>query len=217
MLLERLLYIKFLCTGQRLSKAFHIPAVCYTKGNSKKSHLFPAGNLHGTLLLQVLVHFESLEEKVRLVSHALLQALKFSAVEVILEDRFVVGVRAFRNDFTSALARRHATDISETLQFLLKGARYRDPETKLTYANAVAYREIRQTLANRYAWSGLLGCFVGPIGVGARGVPERFLAPNAPPPPPPPLQSTTAVLVGKGGSSAGSAGGSGSGSGAEGG
>ncbi|EGE81991.1 signal transducer [Blastomyces dermatitidis ATCC 18188] len=99
-------------------------------------------------------------------------------------------------------------------------ARYRDPETKLPYANAVAYREIRQTLANRYAWSGLLGCFVGPIGVGARGVPERFLAPNAPPPP-------TAVSVGDGGGgsggggrgsvgSLGSAGGSRSGSGAEG-
>ncbi|OJD27765.1 hypothetical protein ACJ73_00835 [Blastomyces percursus] len=90
-------------------------------------------------------------------------------------------------------------------------ARYRDPETKLPYANAVAYREIRQTLANRYAWSGLLGCFVGPIGVGARGVPERFLAPNAPPPP-------TAVLVGDG-SGGGSAigGGSSTGSGTGGG
>ncbi|PGH26839.1 hypothetical protein AJ80_01419 [Polytolypa hystricis UAMH7299] len=61
-------------------------------------------------------------------------------------------------------------------------ARHRDPRTNLAYANALAYREIRQTLSNRYAWSGLLGCFVGPVGVGARGVPERFLAPNAPPP-----------------------------------
>ncbi|PGG96475.1 vacuolar protein sorting-associated protein 72 [Blastomyces parvus] len=82
-------------------------------------------------------------------------------------------------------------------------ARYRDPETKLPYANAVAYREIRQTLANRYAWSGLLGCFVGPIGVGARGVPERFLAPNAPPPP-------TAVLVGDAGGGSGTSGSGGS-------
>ncbi|KLJ12017.1 hypothetical protein EMPG_12852 [Blastomyces silverae] len=88
-------------------------------------------------------------------------------------------------------------------------ARYRDPETKLPYANAVAYREIRQTLANRYAWSGLLGCFVGPIGVGARGVPERFLAPNAPPPP-------TAVLVGDGGSGSGSGSGNGTGGGGSG-
>ncbi|OJD17650.1 hypothetical protein AJ78_02241 [Emergomyces pasteurianus Ep9510] len=91
-------------------------------------------------------------------------------------------------------------------------ARYRDPETQLPYANAVAYREIRQTLANRYAWSGLLGCFVGPIGVGARGVPERFLAPNAPPPTPSPAPApvpatSTAVLVGKDGSGSGAEGG----------
>ncbi|KAK2785845.1 hypothetical protein FQN52_008260 [Onygenales sp. PD_12] len=57
-------------------------------------------------------------------------------------------------------------------------ARHRDPETQLVYANALAYKEIRQALASRYAWSGVLGCFVGPVGVGARGVPERFLAPN---------------------------------------
>lgn len=37
-------------------------------------------------------------------------------------------------------------------------------------------------LAGRYAWSGFLGCFVGELGGGARGVPERFLAPNAAPP-----------------------------------
>ncbi|KDB21371.1 hypothetical protein H109_06697 [Trichophyton interdigitale MR816] len=61
-------------------------------------------------------------------------------------------------------------------------ARYRDPTTGLPYSNSLAYREIRQALAYRYAWSGTFGCFVGPIGVGARGVPERFLAPNAAPP-----------------------------------
>ncbi|KAK2806169.1 hypothetical protein FQN50_005892 [Emmonsiellopsis sp. PD_5] len=57
-------------------------------------------------------------------------------------------------------------------------ARHRDPETQLVYANALGYKEIRQALGSRYAWSGVLGCFVGPVGVGARGVPERFLAPN---------------------------------------
>ncbi|WEW57789.1 hypothetical protein PRK78_003256 [Emydomyces testavorans] len=61
-------------------------------------------------------------------------------------------------------------------------ARYRDPQTGLFYANAQAYREIRQVLAGRYAWSGFLGCFVGELGGGAWGVPERFLAPNAAPP-----------------------------------
>ncbi|EEP75895.1 predicted protein [Uncinocarpus reesii 1704] len=63
-----------------------------------------------------------------------------------------------------------------------RSARYRDPQTGVSYANAQAYREIRQVLAGRYAWSGFLGCFVGELGGGARGVPERFLAPNVPPP-----------------------------------
>ncbi|EAS35414.3 vacuolar protein sorting-associated protein 72 [Coccidioides immitis RS] len=71
-------------------------------------------------------------------------------------------------------------------------ARYRDPQTGIGYANTQAYREIRQVLGGRYAWSGFLGCFVGELGGGARGVPERFLAPNVPPPqeilgPPPPV------------------------------
>ncbi|KAI5301252.1 hypothetical protein KEM55_007949 [Ascosphaera atra] len=60
-------------------------------------------------------------------------------------------------------------------------ARYRDPLTQLAYASTLAYREIHETLRNRYAWSSVLGCFCGPIGVGARGVPERFLAPNTVP------------------------------------
>ncbi|KAK2765663.1 hypothetical protein FQN54_008519 [Arachnomyces sp. PD_36] len=54
-------------------------------------------------------------------------------------------------------------------------ARYRDPETGLPYANAYAYREIRRLLGNQFVWSRGLGCFVGPVGLGARGVPGRFL------------------------------------------
>lgn len=69
------------------------------------------------------MHLESLEKQVRLVAHALLQALEFSTVEIILEDGFVVGVRAFGNDFTSAFARRHTTHISETLHLFLKKRR----------------------------------------------------------------------------------------------
>ncbi|KAI5289430.1 hypothetical protein KEM54_003873, partial [Ascosphaera aggregata] len=62
-----------------------------------------------------------------------------------------------------------------------KPAKYRDPLTSLAYASALAYKEIRETLNHRYAWSTVLGCFCGPLGVGARGVPERFLAPNMAP------------------------------------
>ncbi|KAK6837088.1 hypothetical protein RU639_000999 [Aspergillus parasiticus] len=61
-------------------------------------------------------------------------------------------------------------------------SRYRDPETALPFANAYAYNEIRNTVAQKYAWSTMLGCYVGPAGVAARGVPERFLDPKAPPP-----------------------------------
>ncbi|PLB50429.1 YL1-domain-containing protein [Aspergillus steynii IBT 23096] len=54
-------------------------------------------------------------------------------------------------------------------------SRYRDPETSLPFANAYAYNEIRHTVAQKYAWSPMLGCYVGPTQVAARGVPERFL------------------------------------------
>src|SRR5436190_18778062 len=54
-------------------------------------------------------------------------------------------------------------------------AGYHDPQTGLPYANAFAYREIHHALANRYAWSWLLACYVGPIRVGASGVPERIV------------------------------------------
>ncbi|KAF7155074.1 hypothetical protein CNMCM5623_005282 [Aspergillus felis] len=59
-------------------------------------------------------------------------------------------------------------------------SRYRDPETSLAFANAYAYREIRRSVAQKSAWSPMLGCYVGPVGVAARGVPARFLNPDAP-------------------------------------
>ncbi|KAL4974497.1 YL1 nuclear protein-domain-containing protein [Aspergillus desertorum] len=58
-------------------------------------------------------------------------------------------------------------------------SRYRDPETSLPFANSYAYHEIRHTTAQKYSWSPMLGCYVGPAGIAARGVPERFLDPNA--------------------------------------
>ncbi|KAL4896243.1 YL1 nuclear protein-domain-containing protein [Aspergillus ambiguus] len=62
-------------------------------------------------------------------------------------------------------------------------SRYRDPETSLPFANAYAYHQIREAVAQKYTWSGMLGCYVAPAGVAARGVPARFLDPNAPPEP----------------------------------
>lgn len=58
-------------------------------------------------------------------------------------------------------------------------SRYRDTKTYLPYANSYAYREIQRTAAQNYSWSPMLGCYVGPVGIAARGVPERFLNPDA--------------------------------------
>lgn len=54
-------------------------------------------------------------------------------------------------------------------------SRYRDPDTSLPFANAHAHKEIQRTVDQRYVWSAMLGCYIGPAGVAARGVPERFL------------------------------------------
>lgn len=54
-------------------------------------------------------------------------------------------------------------------------SRYRDPDTSLPFANAYAHKEIQHAVEQRYAWSPMLGCYVGPAAVAARGVPERFL------------------------------------------
>ncbi|KAI9367160.1 YL1 nuclear protein-domain-containing protein [Aspergillus egyptiacus] len=58
-------------------------------------------------------------------------------------------------------------------------SRYRDPDTSLPFANSYAYHEIRHTASHKYSWSAMFGCYVGPAGIAARGVPERFLNPNA--------------------------------------
>lgn len=58
-------------------------------------------------------------------------------------------------------------------------SRYRDTKTYLPYANSYAYREIQRTAAQHYSWSSMLGCYVGPMGIAARGVPERFTNPDA--------------------------------------
>ena len=54
-------------------------------------------------------------------------------------------------------------------------ARYRDPSTGLAFGSVSAYREIQRAQEHKFAWSKMLGCYVGPSGVAARGVPERFI------------------------------------------
>lgn len=80
-----------------------------------RGRLLPGGDLHGSLLRQVLVHLEGLEEQVGLVAHALLQALELGPVEVVLQDGLVFGVRAVLDDDAGTLARRETTNVSQTL------------------------------------------------------------------------------------------------------
>ena len=58
-------------------------------------------------------------------------------------------------------------------------AKFRDPKTGLAYADMHQYKVVQRVLAGGCAWSGILGCWVGPNTVGmmgrpARGVPEGF-------------------------------------------
>ena len=55
-------------------------------------------------------------------------------------------------------------------------AHYRDPTTGVAYANSFAYQKLKELEHNRFVWSGMLGCYVGTLGVVARGVPDGFLA-----------------------------------------
>lgn len=73
----------------------------------------PGRDLHGAVLVEVLVHVEGVPQKVRLVAPALAQALEFGAVEVVGQDGVVVGVGAFLDDLAGALAGGHAGDVGE--------------------------------------------------------------------------------------------------------
>jgi vacuolar protein sorting-associated protein 72 len=54
--------------------------------------------------------------------------------------------------------------------------RYRDPATGIGYATAAAYKKLQELKDYQFAWSSMLGCYVGRDGaVAARGVPEGFL------------------------------------------
>lgn len=61
-------------------------------------------------------------------------------------------------------------------------AKFRDPATGLPYYNAYAYREIQKLKRGEFKWSKFLGAYVGMGTYAARGVPARFLNPNAPGP-----------------------------------
>ncbi|EXJ93060.1 hypothetical protein A1O3_01616 [Capronia epimyces CBS 606.96] len=54
--------------------------------------------------------------------------------------------------------------------------RYRDTSTGIGFANVVGYKKLQELKQHRFAWSSMLGCYVGrDDGVVARGVPEGFV------------------------------------------
>lgn len=55
-------------------------------------------------------------------------------------------------------------------------AKYRDPTTGIAYANSYAYRKLKELRDYKFIWSSMLGCYVGKVGVVARGVPDGFLS-----------------------------------------
>lgn len=95
------------------------------------SLLVPAIDLHGSLLSQALVHLEGLEEHVRLVAHALLQALELGAVHVVGQDGLVLGVGALLDDDAGAFAGGQAADVGEALLGLLAPEAFQGPESGL--------------------------------------------------------------------------------------
>lgn len=64
------------------------------------------------------MHVKGLEQQVRLMAHALSQALVLRTVKVVLQDGLVVRMCALVDNDSSPLAGRKATDIRETLDIL---------------------------------------------------------------------------------------------------
>lgn len=53
--------------------------------------------------------------------------------------------------------------------------RYRDPSTRIGYANVAGYKKLQELKQHRFVWSTMLGCYVGRDGgTVARGVPDGF-------------------------------------------
>jgi hypothetical protein len=70
---------------------------------------------HAALLSKSLVEIESIEQKVRLVTHALLETLALGLFVVVCQDGLVLGVSALVDDDAGTLAGRKTANISETL------------------------------------------------------------------------------------------------------
>lgn len=81
----------------------------------------------------------------------------------------------FYNKKTTTRTVRGVKQSQELCPITTLPVRYRDPSTGIAYANAAAYKKLQESKHHKYAWSSMLGCYVGlENGVVARGVPEGF-------------------------------------------
>ena len=78
----------------------------------------------------------------------------------------------FYNTRKSAKPVRHN---QELCPITTKPALYRDPKTGVGYHDMAAYKVLQELSDHKFAWSSMLGCYVGREGMAiARGVPEGF-------------------------------------------
>lgn len=61
------------------------------------------------------MHLESLEQQMRLMAHALPQALELRAIQIVRKNRVVIGMRALLDNNAGALPRRQTAHVSKTL------------------------------------------------------------------------------------------------------
>ena len=79
------------------------------------SSLSPSRQLHGPLLIQMLMHIERIPQQMRLMAPPLPQALKLRLVEVVLQDGPILRMRTLSDDDPGALARRQAPHVRKAL------------------------------------------------------------------------------------------------------
>lgn len=75
----------------------------------------PVLDLHSAIYSKVLLHLEATVEELRLVADTLGQTLLLGHVEVLLDDRLVLGVYALVDDHLGAILRCEASQVCQTL------------------------------------------------------------------------------------------------------
>lgn len=78
--------------------------------------LYPLLQPHGSVIPKILVHIEGVEQHVRLVAHAVLDAVVQSHVVVIHQDRLVDRMCALLNDDLCTFTGSETAEIGVTLR-----------------------------------------------------------------------------------------------------